>query len=152
MSRPIKHILLATDFSPCSEEAAERAWYLANKLEAQLDVAHAWSRAPAYSRAMSTSGPPEEALKVLEEEARAGMAAFLEACRARDIHFANTLLPQGGAAEALVALAEEGHYDLIVAGTHGRSGVSRVLMGSVAEHILRHAPCPVLTVRHHEDE
>src|SRR5439155_18076193 len=56
------------------------------------------------------------------------------------------------AAEAIVEYAKDVHADIIVVGTHGRSGVSRLLMGSVAEHVVRTAPCPVLVVRPREHE
>lgn len=49
--------------------------------------------------------------------------------------------------ETVVAVAEQLHADLIVMGTHGRTGVSRLILGSVAEHVIRHAPCPVVTMR-----
>lgn len=51
--------------------------------------------------------------------------------------------------DAIVARADELHTDLIVMGTHGRTGIKRVVLGSVAEHLVRHAPCPVVTVRSH---
>jgi nucleotide-binding universal stress UspA family protein len=56
-------------------------------------------------------------------------------------------LEQGDAATEIVRVAQETHCDLIVIGTHGRTGLSRVLMGSVAEKVLRQAPCPVLAVK-----
>ena len=54
----------------------------------------------------------------------------------------------GDEAEEIVHLAQEEGYDLIVIGTHGRTGLGRLLMGSVAEKVLRRAPCPVLTIKH----
>lgn len=51
--------------------------------------------------------------------------------------------------EVIVARADELHTDLVVMGTHGRTGVKRVVLGSVAEHVVRHSPCPVVTVRTH---
>jgi universal stress protein A len=58
----------------------------------------------------------------------------------------------GSPANAIVEYARSIHADVIVVGTHGRDGVSRLLMGSVAEHVVRHAPCPVLVVRRNEHE
>jgi nucleotide-binding universal stress UspA family protein len=58
----------------------------------------------------------------------------------------------GSPANAIVEYARSIHADVIVIGTHGRDGVSRLLMGSVAEHVVRHAPCPVLVVRSNEHE
>jgi nucleotide-binding universal stress UspA family protein len=57
-------------------------------------------------------------------------------------------LVQGTASEEIVRMADEVGVDLIVMGTHGRTGLSRVLMGSVAELVMRHASCPVLTIKH----
>jgi nucleotide-binding universal stress UspA family protein len=56
-------------------------------------------------------------------------------------------LMEGDPAEVIVHVAREGSFDLVVLGTHGRTGLGRVLMGSVAEQVVRKAPCPVLTVR-----
>jgi nucleotide-binding universal stress UspA family protein/quercetin dioxygenase-like cupin family protein len=57
-------------------------------------------------------------------------------------------LAEGDAAEVIVQLAQTLHCDLIIMGTHGRTGLSRLLTGSVAEEVVRHAPCPVMTIRH----
>jgi nucleotide-binding universal stress UspA family protein len=58
----------------------------------------------------------------------------------------------GDPANAIVKLADEEHVDMIVLGTHGRTGLARLLMGSVAEAIVRRANCPVLTYKHHADK
>ena len=63
-----------------------------------------------------------------------------------------TLVAEGSPAEEIARCAERGGFDLIVIGTHGRRGVQRVLIGSVAERVVRLAPCPVLTVRVPEEE
>src|SRR5438105_11382148 len=60
---------------------------------------------------------------------------------------AERMLGRGDAAAEIIRVARELPADLIVMGTHGRTGIGRLLMGSVAEHVMRHAPCPVLTVR-----
>ena len=54
--------------------------------------------------------------------------------------------------ELIVTLVEQGAYDMIVMGTHGRKGIGRLMMGSIAERVVRNAPCPVLTVRHESPE
>ena len=57
------------------------------------------------------------------------------------------MLMEGEPGEAILRTATERHCDLIVMGTHGRTGLDRIIKGSVAEHVLRRAPCPVLTVK-----
>ena len=68
------------------------------------------------------------------------------------LHAKPIVLAAFGAAEAIVEYAKEYNVDIIVMGTHGRGGFAHLLMGSVAERVVRTAPCPVLTVRHPEHE
>jgi nucleotide-binding universal stress UspA family protein len=67
------------------------------------------------------------------------------------VHFEHRMLT-GDPANAIVRLADEEHVDMIVMGTHGRTGLARLLMGSVAEAVVRRANCPVLTYKHHADK
>jgi universal stress protein A len=133
--RPIGRILAATDFSLCSLAALEYAEDLARQFGAELCLLHA-------------TGPaaiPAEVGEVGREPAERTLARSVERLRVHGLA-ARGLLRTGGAAEAILKVAAAERASLIVMGTHGRSGISRVLMGSVAELVVRDAPCPVLTV------
>jgi universal stress protein A len=149
MSDTIERILVATDFSECSKAALRRGSVLAKALGAALDVIHVWAYRPAYAAAMVGSGPPEDAVRKLASAASEQMRSFCAEASESGVEIANQLVLDGDAGAEVVRVAEEGGYDLIVAGTHGRKAVPRFFMGSVAERIVRNGPCPVLTVRHH---
>jgi len=138
----IRTILHATDFSPSSRAAFAVACSLARDYAAHLLVFHAYPAPLADLGGYQLVPPvPEESTRHEAEERLYRM----------DSPFAEVsiehLLSEGDAAAEILRLAEEIPCDLIVMGTHGRSGVGRLLMGSVAEAVLRKAPCPVLTVR-----
>jgi nucleotide-binding universal stress UspA family protein len=140
-----------TDFSTQSE----RAWALARRLAlavgAEVVLVHAFVEAPLYSegpfaadriREVYASGRAwvQEQLREWEATARAeGLAA-------------KTRLRTGVAHEEIVTAAREERADLVVIGTHGRGGVDRLLLGSVADRVIRLAPCPVLAVRQADAE
>ncbi|MFT5683643.1 MAG: nucleotide-binding universal stress UspA family protein [Myxococcota bacterium] len=147
MSNDVTRILVATDFSDCSMEAVRLAWKSAQAFGATLDLIHIWSYAPVYTRAMVSSGPPEDAVKRIEQQARERMATFQVQIDAEGITINAVLVRSGTPAEGVLHETEAGRYDLLVAGTHGRKGVSRLFIGSVAEKLVRSASCPVLTVR-----
>ena len=138
-------ILAATDFSAASEQAVSYAASLALEFGATLHLLHvvpdpilaaAWSEAYAYD--LDKLG---ERLRRDAERHLAEQAARIEGIVVT--HDAVIGRPAG----MIAALAGERGVDLIVMGTHGRSGVSHLFMGSVAERVVRSAPCPVLTVR-----
>jgi nucleotide-binding universal stress UspA family protein len=137
---PIHTIFHPTDYSESSAAAFALACALARDYGAALVVAHA---APP-PLALPTDGvtlPP-----ILDEPGV--LQARLKEIRPADSRVAvRHRLLFGNAADAIVEAAAEEKADLIVMGTHGRGGLSRVLLGSVAEHVLRKAACPVLTVR-----
>jgi nucleotide-binding universal stress UspA family protein len=88
----------------------------------------------------------------MEQEARTRLEALLDAEDRRDLHAEATVITSAAPAQTILAYATDHKIDLIVVGTHGRSGLARLFMGSVAQHVVRLAPCPVLTVRHPERE
>lgn len=147
MSNDVTRILVATDFSECSMEAVRLAWKSAQAFGATLDLIHIWSYAPVYTRAMVSSGPPENAVKRTEQQARERLAAFQARIDEEGITINAVLVRSGTPAEGILHEVEVGRYSLLVAGTHGRKGVSRLFLGSVAEQLVRSAHCPVLTVR-----
>lgn len=137
----ISRILLATDGSAFSELAGEYALFLAEKLGAELTALHVLRLEPP-KRLL-----PEE---VDEEKARSARRVFhrLEKLAAeRNLKLETRVLISRDVAEAIVEEAKLGRYELLVVGSLGKTGLKRLLMGSVSEQVVKHAPCPVLVVR-----
>jgi nucleotide-binding universal stress UspA family protein len=138
---PIKTILCPTDFSELSDRAFEIACALANDYQARVVLTHVVIPAPVvYGGELGPVVTPP-APSVTE------FKAHLEAIKPPVAIPVEYRLRKGDAAKEILRLAEETHADLIVMGTHGRKGLPRLLIGSVAEAVLRRAPCLVLTVK-----
>jgi nucleotide-binding universal stress UspA family protein len=143
MSLP-KIIVVATDFSACGESAQAEAVALAKALNARLIVAHIWQvplSAPEGSWILI-----EEVYSQLEAAARTKLREVLEHVRA-ELPTSEELFWVGDPRAGIVKAASDMHADLIVLGTHGRTGLSRALLGSVAEWVVHHAPCDTWVVR-----
>ena len=135
-----KTILHPTDFSERSALALRLAGSLARDHGARLIVMHVAVPPPAIAVEGVALPPPAVDLKLLR--------AQLQQVRPDDAPLpVDHRLVEGDAAAEILRLAEETQCDLIVMGTHGRTWLSRMLMGSVAEQVVRKAPCPVLTVK-----
>jgi nucleotide-binding universal stress UspA family protein len=136
----VRSILHPSDFSERSQYALGQACALARAYDARLVLLHVV--------AMPVVLYGEGALPANPEELRAAARAQLDDLQ---VPFANARtdrrLEAGDPVEMILRLAQEMHADLIVMGTHGRTGLGRLLMGSVAEQIVRKASCPVLTVK-----
>jgi len=130
-------ILVPLDFSGKSRQALRYAVPLAQKFSARIHLVHVLPT-PSKSELAELPRLRQQALRRLGE-----MALQLLPPRLRD---ENAVLA-GNPAESILALAEKNNIDLIVLTTKGRTGLKRVLVGSTAEHIMRHAPCPVMSVR-----
>ncbi|HEY5921825.1 MAG TPA: universal stress protein [Kofleriaceae bacterium] len=142
-----KHILVPTDLSEGAEEALDYACELAREFGATVHLLHVIG--------IPTLGVPELGVAltstVIDSMVRENQIA-LEQLADRKRHlgtFGQVLLRTGDARDVINRTAKELGADLIVMGTHGRRGVSRALLGSVTETVVRSAPCPVLTVRPH---
>lgn len=142
----ITRILVPLDFQPHSAEAVQRAVDLARQYAAEVVLLHVYDPAqyPMSSGDVVYSQPQLERVS-------AGVRARLDAVR-RDVDplgrcRISTRVVQGAPARAIVQAASDEPFDLIVMGTHGRTGVSRILLGSIAEDVMRRAPCAVLTVK-----
>lgn len=139
-----QNILVPTDFSKGSELALDAARILAEQNEARVTLAHVLSVEPLAIGQLQQDTERNRELEVAVHE-------HLDTLR--DEHFGNvedvkTVLVRGRhAAIAICELAEEQGIDMIVMATHGRTGLARLLIGSVAEGVTRHAPCPVLLLR-----
>lgn len=135
----VKSILLPTDFSATSEAALRYATEMALTLGARLYLMHVPGKTGEHFEANFPHGQFEAA-------ARQGLSSFLtpdDIERLRPEYAVRVGLP----AEEIVRYADASDVDLIIMGTHGRSGIAHVLLGSVAEQVVRMAPCPVLLVR-----
>lgn len=148
---PWARICCATDLSPASLTAAERAVALAEQLDAELTLVHVYYPPPARPDQLTALGKDaetyrEEILGRERERARAWIAP-LAPISGRPIHVAILGAAAGDdLARMVVNFAEGRAYDVLVIGTHARSGLGRLVLGSVAEHIIRLARVPVLVV------
>ena len=146
----LKKVLVPVDFSPCSRKALQYAVAFARQFRAHLTLLHVL---PANYFIGSEFGPIDFPLP--EKELREGSERELAAVAAREVGTAapvETVLRQGQPVQEIVRFASEADIDLILLSTHGRTGLKHVLMGSVAENVVRYSPCPVLVVREFEHE
>lgn len=144
----IRRLLYATDFSAASRPAFRLAQGLARAFKSELVLCHAYERptplmagdVPVPARVLDDiwAGARKEGLRRLAALVRAAREAGLRA---------SPLLVEGPPAAAIVRAASRKKVGLLILGTHGRTGVQRMLIGSVAERVVRTANCPVLTVR-----
>jgi nucleotide-binding universal stress UspA family protein len=148
MTNTITNILVPVDFSPHAEHAFTYATTLAERFGAKLALLYVVDDSfvtGGWSSEIYVSNVPELMENLIADADR--RLATLKASAAALGLTAETAVIRGRPAPAIVEHAKNGGFDLIVMGTHGRTGVSHVVMGSVAERVLRKAPCPVLTVR-----
>jgi nucleotide-binding universal stress UspA family protein len=141
-------ILVPVDYSANSRVSLELAVTLARTFSATLEIVHVWDRPTYLTEALMVDhGAGQRRLTdLIVENAEHDMQTFLnEVSLPADIPYHQHLL-SGDPASELLHEVERGGYDLVVVGTHGRSGVSRLLLGSIAEKLVRHATVPVLTV------
>ncbi|HET7500296.1 MAG TPA: universal stress protein [Kofleriaceae bacterium] len=138
-------LLCPVDFSPGSQQAIRLAVRLANEAEAELVLAHVWYL-PSMAYAEGPPFPVDTTRLMSEDEERGLAAAALEATRL-GAHRVTTRFLRGVPWDQIVEiLRDDAELGLVVMGTHGRTGFERILLGSVTEKVLRHAPCPVLAV------
>jgi nucleotide-binding universal stress UspA family protein len=143
----IKRILATTDFSTHSEHAVRFACGLAERLGAELHLINVLSDIiPAGPDPLLMPVMPPQFYEENEERARETLKTLLKPAWGKPCSVA-TAARWGSPVEAIVDYAKEMEIELIVIATHGRTGLSHVLLGSVAERIVREAPCPVLTLR-----
>ncbi|MEO6576701.1 MAG: universal stress protein [Polyangiaceae bacterium] len=138
-------IIVPIDFSETSLHALDYAIELAKKLGAHVTVMHAFEM-PIYGFPDGSLVATAEMVGRITDAAIAGLAAAIDARRAAGVPL-ESVLRQGPPDEEIIALAKEKGADLIVLGTHGRRGLARALLGSVAEKVVRTATGPVLTLR-----
>jgi universal stress protein A len=147
----IKNILCPIDFSECSGKALDYAIDLAKKVDADLRLLHVYEDpiAAIPFAMVGTGGLPSAPIDVVID-ARKKRASEIERlqimCREHGLTTQVEEL-EGSPVDTIVKAAAMHKADLIVMGTHGRKGISHMMIGSIAERVVRLAPCPVLTVR-----
>ena len=152
-----KRILVPIDFSEVSAEVLEMGVQIAEKWDADIVALHV-ARESDYipSSAYDSTFPPlaysehrANQLTKFREDARSRLEGQVEAMLrlAGGGKRSHSLILWGDPATDIVQMATNGSFDLIVMATHGRRGLNRMFLGSVTEHVLRHAPCPVFAIR-----
>ena len=143
-----RRILHPTDFSRASAPAFRRAVSQARSSRAPLLILHVMTPPSPF---VDEGAPPSSYLELLalsRRSAKRRLAAVLARARRARLR-ARAIFAEGLPADEILRAARRARADLIVMGTHGRTGVSRVFMGSVADRVVRESRCPVLTVRAH---
>jgi nucleotide-binding universal stress UspA family protein len=148
---PIRAVLAPTDFSRHAERAVRIACGLAEKFGASLHLLHVMPDviAPVGPDPSLVTALPAEYYTDMERESLDALSKLIDDSWGRPKSLETAVL-WGDAVDGITSYAKEHDIDLIVVSTHGRTGLSHVLMGSVAERIVRESPCPVLTIRNHE--
>ena len=151
---PFKKILCPTDFSQPSYEALKVANELALHFSAELYLVHVLAPIPVITAATTpmSAGAPGTSFDVVLYEKELKSAAEKKLAEIVDQKLAKELkvqsfLAYGKAADEIVKIAEKEKVDLIIISTHGETGFRHLIFGSVAEKVVRHAQCPVLTIR-----
>jgi nucleotide-binding universal stress UspA family protein len=148
----LKKILFPTDFSETSQEAAHYAISFAREFKAKAYILHVvnqkvFTEGLNMPRVVSV----EELEKEMTEEARRRLKTLIPAEEAEGVDM-ESVIRKGEPFLEIIRFAKEEDVDLIVIGTHGRSGFEHIIFGSTAEKVVRKAPCPVLSVRPEQRE
>ena len=139
-------ILCPIDFSAGSQQAMRVAARLANEADAELVLVHSWYVPPTAFGGEYVISP--SVIQEMSDDATIGLEAAVRDVTALGVKRVSSKQLTGLPWHEIVAVLEQDHaYDLVVMGTHGRTGLARILLGSVAEMVVRHAPCSVLAVR-----
>jgi nucleotide-binding universal stress UspA family protein len=145
----VQHVLVPIDFSATPDRALAYAIALAQQLQARLTLLHVLDMTPVTMDEM-TPGVAAIYLEAQETEAQRLLQASRERVQRAGLQ-GESLLVQGTPTQTILDTASEQGVDLIIIGTHGRTGLTHVFLGSVAEHVVRQGPCPVLVVRRAPD-
>jgi len=149
----IKNILVATDFGEAADSALSYGKELAGRFGATLHVLNVVENFYVTTFGAETYAAfVPEMQRELETAARKRLDEVLIDSDGSGPATKAVVMTSGSAAYAIVDYASEHSIDLIIMGTHGRGGLAKLMMGSVAERVVRISPCPVLTVRHPEHE
>lgn len=149
MTELFRKILVPVDFSAGSRQALQLALALARSSGARVDALYVWEPPRVVPLDVQVFNPGQTA-PLLEHARRAAeerMREFLDDLGLPATERPSSEIAVGDPTDEIVERAAESGYDLLVLGAHGRSGIARLLLGSVAEKVIRRSPCPVLVVR-----
>lgn len=144
-----KHLLVPVDFSEFSNKASEYALFLAEQFCARITLLHAMVIFKADVDEKEHLESYEEVLKATEKEREKKLQEHCENGKKRGVEIDSILTRGISESDAILDHSTKGDYDLIVMGTHGRTGIKRWMAGSVTEKVVHHSPLPVITV--HKD-
>jgi nucleotide-binding universal stress UspA family protein len=143
-----KKLLCPIDFSPGSQHAMRVAVRMANESGAELVLVHVWHLPPVVVPGEFEYVFPADTVQRMTEDVQRGLeTAVSEATKLGASRVSSRLLTGVPWDQIVETLRADSAFDLAIMGTHGRTGLSRVLLGSVTEKVIRHAPCPVLATR-----
>jgi nucleotide-binding universal stress UspA family protein len=145
---PFKKVLCPTDFSEPADSALQVAREMAHAMQAKLillNVVVPVAVPVAVEIPVGAAVTPETTLRRYREQAEEMVGAMVETLRPTGLDVQGIVV-EGDPADAIVAASEREEVDLVVIATHGRTGWRRLVFGSVAEKVIRHATCPVLTI------
>jgi nucleotide-binding universal stress UspA family protein len=145
-------VLVASDFGETSRAALDYGRALSRAFGAKLHVLHVVDAVVATSAAEFYPDGTQDLAAELVEEASRNLDALLTADDRERLGAVPVVRASGSVAATIVDYAKQAHVDVIVVGTHGRGPIAHFFMGSVAEHVARNAPCPVLVVRPNEHD
>ena len=141
-----QRIVVPTDFSGCAEEAWALAQRMGGALGSELVLTHVLVETPLYEEGPFSMERTKRVYEAARKWAEESIEHWAGAARSKGLKV-RTVLRTGVPYREIVALATDERADLVLMGTHGRGGLDRALLGSVADRVVRLAPCPVLTVR-----
>jgi nucleotide-binding universal stress UspA family protein len=145
----IRKIVCPVDFSPCADHALEYAQDLAKKFDAELSLVHAYEDPAAYVTPLPMSGyvgPSADLLLELRKQLEVRLEQYKSTVAKNGVRVRAELL-EGTPYRVVLDWAKEYKADVIVIGTHGHTGLTHALLGSVTERVVRLSECPVLTIR-----
>jgi nucleotide-binding universal stress UspA family protein len=148
----LENILVATDFGPASESALNYGRQLARSFGARLHVIHVVDNTITWTAVDGIATDFAMLQAEIEDGAREKLRSLLSDEDRHELRAVQVIRTATSPAYAIVAYAKDSQADLLIMGTHGRGVMGHLLMGSVAEKVVRIAPCPVLTVRSPEHE
>jgi nucleotide-binding universal stress UspA family protein len=145
----LSQILVPVDFSECSGLAIRLAGRFAAAFRAEIDLIHVVELPTVVSDENAGNGviATQQLLELAETHGRAKLDQLVLDFAREGLKIRRTRIERGRPSDVVVDVAKRDNYDLVAIATHGRTGFSRALLGSVAERIVRHAPCPVLSAR-----
>ncbi len=145
MKMPWKKVLCPIDFSEPARAAMDAAVELCRQFDGELTLFHSY-QLPGYTLPEGSVVASPKMLQDLADQAEAHLAEWKKLAESAGAPRVVTVKGIGDPALEVVELAREGGFDVIVLGTHGRTGFRHALLGSIAERVVRHARCPCLTI------